>query len=205
MAAKIKKYGVMGGTFDPIHIGHLVVAEEIRKKFNLDKVIFVPTGIPPHKDSSMLTEAKHRYRMTLLATISNPCFEVSSIEVDKDDVSYTIDTIRAFSKIYNDNTQLYFLTGADAVLELPTWRNVEELLKLCKFVAVSRPGFDPEAMEERINKLEKEYDTNILTTSVAALGVSSTDIRNRIRIGRAYKYLLPDSVKYYIEKNNLYK
>ncbi|WP_026893733.1 nicotinate-nucleotide adenylyltransferase [Clostridiisalibacter paucivorans] len=204
MESNKKRYGIMGGTFDPIHLGHLVLAEEIRDKMNLEKVIFVPTGIPPHKDSINLTETKHRYLMTLLATITNPHFEVSSIEIERKGVSYTIDTINAFKDKFPD-VDFYFITGADAILEISTWKDVDELLNACNFVAATRPGFNKSLMEEKIKSLEDKYRKRIYFVSVAALEISSTDIRNRIKERDTVKYLLPDSVKYYIEKNNLYK
>jgi nicotinate-nucleotide adenylyltransferase len=199
------KYGIMGGTFDPIHIGHLVIAEEVRSRFKLDKVIFVPAGNPPHKDLGAVTDANHRYIMTLLATMTNPNFEVSSIEIDREGITYTIDTIIAFKEKFTDNVSLYFITGADAIMELDTWKDTEKLLSLCEFIAVSRPGFKSSKMEKVIRELEKKYSSVIHMLEVPALKVSSTDIRNRIREGRPVKYLLPESVEYYIQKNRLYK
>ncbi|EOC99807.1 nicotinate-nucleotide adenylyltransferase [Caldisalinibacter kiritimatiensis] len=204
MKGKKIKYGIMGGTFDPIHIGHLVVAEEVRDKFELDKVIFVPSGTPPHKKPSLVTKAKHRYMMTLLATITNPDFEVSSIEIDRKGVTYTIDTIKAFKEKFN-NVEFYFITGADAIMEITTWKSTEELLKICNFVAVSRPGFKASNMEKQISMLEQRYNAKIHTMVIPALEISSTDIRNRIKEDRPVKYLLPESIEQYIKKNGLYK
>ncbi len=205
MSTKKIKYGIMGGTFDPIHIGHLVLAEEIRNKLKLNKVIFVPTGNPPHKESNNLTDSKHRYLMTLLATLSNPYFEVSAYEVNKKGITYTIDTIKAFKEKYNGNTDFYFITGADAILELSTWKDIDQLLELCKFIAATRPGFELEEMEREINRLGKKYNKSIYTIPVAALRISSTNIRERIRENRTTRYLLPDNVINYIKKNDLYK
>ncbi|WP_202710640.1 nicotinate-nucleotide adenylyltransferase [Sporosalibacterium faouarense] len=205
MSDKSKKYGIMGGTFDPIHIGHLVIAEEVRNKFNLDKVIFIPSGQPPHKNLSNVTEPEHRYQMTLLATISNPYFEVSSIEMDRAGKTYTVDTIKKLNEVFNEEVDFYFITGADAILDLPTWKNVNELLTLCNFVAATRPGFGLEKMQKGIEKLEKKYNRSIYTLIVPALQISSTDIRNRINNNQSIKYLLPESVEHYIYKNNLYK
>lgn len=205
MTNKIKKYGIMGGTFDPIHMGHLFVAEEIRTKLNLDKIIFVPTGNPPHKDGRRITDAKHRFLMTLLATATNSNFEVSDIEVNREGISYTIDTIKAFREKCKDSAEFYFITGADALLELSTWKNIVELLNLCKFVAATRPGFKFSEMETEIERLEKKYKREIYAISVAALQISSTDIRERIRDGRNVKYFIPDTVKNYIDRNGLYR
>lgn len=201
----IKRYGIMGGTFDPIHIGHLVIAEEARNKFNLDKVIFVPSGNPPHKDLNKVTNAIDRYEMTLIATLDNPNFEVSTIELKKNEKTYTVDTLKDLINSCKEETEFYFITGADAILDLPNWKSVDELLELCNFVAATRPGFNLSKMEESIKNLEKKYNKTIYTITVPSLKVSSTDIRNRIKMGSSVKYLLPLSVENYILKNNLYK
>jgi len=204
MSEHIKKYGIMGGTFDPIHVGHLVIAEEIRWKFNLDKVIFVPAGNPPHKDISKITSGEHRYRMTLLATISNSYFDVSTIELEKQGITYTIDTIKELKSLCKNNTEFYFITGADSILELSTWKDVDQLLSMCNFVAATRPGFQLSKIETKVKELESKYNKCIYTVSTPALQISSTDIRNRIREGRPVKYLLPESVEAYIKKHKLY-
>ncbi|QIB26650.1 nicotinate-nucleotide adenylyltransferase [Caloranaerobacter azorensis] len=200
-----KRIGIMGGTFDPIHIGHLVIAEEIRNEFKLDKIIFIPAGNPPHKDNKKITPAKHRYIMTLLATISNPYFEVSAIEVERKGVTYTIDTIKTLREICSNDIEIYFITGADSILELHTWKNVKELLKLCNFIAATRPGFEMINLKKKIQEMNDKYGANIYTTIVTALQISSTDIRTRIKEGRTVKYLLPEMVEKYIHKNNLYR
>jgi len=199
------RYGIMGGTFDPIHIGHLVVADEIREKFNLDKVIFIPTGNPPHKDSHKVTESKHRYEMVLLATSDNSYFEASSIEIDREGITYTIDTIIALKEKYNSDIEFYFITGADAILELSTWKMVDKLLSICKFIAATRPGFDITKLEVNNKELTEKYRNNIFTTTVPLLDISSTDIRRRVIEGRTIKYLLPKSVEDYIMENKIYR
>lgn len=204
MSQKKSKYGIMGGTFDPIHIGHLVIAEEIRNRYELDKVIFIPSGNPPHKDLENVTFAKHRYEMTLLATATNPHFEVSSIEVDREGLTYTVDTIKFLKEKCDDDIEFYFITGADAILDLPTWKNVSELLELCKFVAATRPGFDMNKMQTGVEALERKYNKSIYTTVVPALKISSTNIRERIAKGYSVKYLLPEIVENYIYKHNIY-
>src|SRR5690554_2163722 len=137
----MKKIGIMGGTFDPIHYGHLVLAEQIRTKFHLERILFIPAGTPPHKQDMRITESKHRFFMTLVATITNPYFEVSRIELDNNEVSYTINTIRRLKEIYKD-TEIFFITGADALYEIDTWKNFDDLLKECNFIAATRPGTD---------------------------------------------------------------
>ncbi len=200
----MEKIGIMGGTFDPIHYGHLVLAEQIRTQFELDRVVFIPAGRPPHKQDMDITSSHHRYSMTLLATITHPYFEVSKIEIENKNVSYTINTIRKLKSMYNSNTELYFITGADALNELETWKEPEELLKLCRFVAATRPGIDVKKLKEKIEYLNKKYNSQIIITDVPALAISSTDIRKRIKSGKSIKYIIPETVEHYIYKNNLY-
>lgn len=200
----MKKIGLMGGTFDPIHYGHLVLAEQVRTRFNLDMIYFIPVGIPPHKQQKKISSSKNRYFMTLLGTITNPYFEVSKIEIEDDNTSYTVNTIKKFKKIIDNNSELYFITGADAIYELETWRNVKELLGLCNFIAASRPGIDKSKLKEKIKILNEKYNGRIIETSVPALAISSTDIRERIKKRESIKYIVPESVEHYIYKNNLY-
>ncbi|SNX55163.1 nicotinate-nucleotide adenylyltransferase [Thermoanaerobacterium sp. RBIITD] len=199
------RLGIMGGTFDPIHFGHLVTAEAVRDKFNLDKVIFVPSGNPPHKIKRSITDKKVRYLMTILATVTNPYFEVSAIEIEREGYTYTIDTIKEFKKIYGDSTDIYFITGADAILEILTWKNAEELLDICNFVAATRPGYANDTINSKIKYIKRMFNKDIFQVTVPSLAISSTDIRNRVFEGRPIKYLLPESVERYIEKCGLYK
>lgn len=200
----MKKIGLMGGTFDPIHNGHLVLAEQVRTRFSLDTVYFIPVGDPPHKQNRKISSSKHRYFMTLLATITNPYFEVSKIEIEDNNISYTVNTIKKIKEIIDKDAKLYFITGADAIYELETWRNVEELLSLCNFIAASRPGIDEKKLKDKIKRLNEKYNGNILMTSVPALAISSTDIRKRLNEGSSIKYIIPESVEHYIYKNKLY-
>lgn len=200
----MKKIGLMGGTFDPIHYGHLVLAEQVRTRFSLDMIYFIPVGIPPHKQEKKISCSKDRYFMTLLGTITNPYFEVSKIEIEDNNTSYTVNTIKKFKKIIDNNSELYFITGADAIYELETWKNVKELLGLCNFIAASRPGIDKSKLKEKIKILNEKYNGRIIETSVPALAISSTDIRDRIKKGKSIKYIVPESVEHYIYKNNLY-
>lgn len=199
------RIGVMGGTFNPIHYGHLVAAEAARAEFGLNKVIFVPSGNPPHKQNQIIADAEHRYLMTVLATASNPDFEVSRVEVDKDDLTYSVYTIKDLRKVYGENAEIFFITGADAVLELLTWYKIEELLTLCKFIAVTRPGFDKRELEQKIQEISSKYNGEIICIEVPLLAISSTDIRERLRDGKPVKYLLPETVEEYMSKNGLYK
>ena len=199
------RIGIMGGTFDPIHYGHLAAAEAARVEFGLCKVIFMPAGNPPHKQSQKISDAEHRYRMTALATSSNSGFEVSRLEVDKAGITYTFDTMEELRSIYGEAPEIYFITGADAVLELLTWYKIGELLTLCKFIAVTRPGFDIWKLEQKIAEITSKYDGEIICLEVPLLEISSTDIRERIKNGKPVKYLLPEEVEAYIHKNGLYK
>jgi nicotinate-nucleotide adenylyltransferase len=194
----------MGGTFDPIHYGHLVIANEVLSLFELDKIIFIPTGTPPHKVVKGLTSSYHRYMMTQFATMTNPDFDVSDIETTKSTVSYTIDTIRKLIS-GNEEDQFYFITGTDAVLELPAWKNTSEILSMCTFIAVNRPGYVVEGLDKKIKAITDKYGGEIFITKAPQLHISSTDIRNRIAEKKPVKYLLPETVEQYILKNGLYK
>ena len=188
-----RRIGVMGGTFDPIHNGHLVAASEVASAFDLDEVIFVPTGSPYLKDN--VTPAEHRYLMTVIATASNPRFKVSRIDIDREGPTYTVDTLADMQKLYPD-ADLVFISGADAIAQISAWKNADHLWDLAKFVAVSRPGHPltiPEAPEGVISKLE-----------IPALAISSTDIRARVKSGKPVWYLVSDGVVQYIAKNKLY-
>ncbi|MBC7346085.1 MAG: nicotinate-nucleotide adenylyltransferase [Clostridia bacterium] len=194
----------MGGTFDPIHYGHLVAAEAARTEFDLEVVVFVPSGHPPHKKDSRLTPARHRYLMTVLAVATNPWFEVSRVEIEREGYSYTIDTVKAFRERYGPATELYFITGADAILEILTWHRVNELLTMCRFIAATRPGYHLDGLGQVLQKLPPEGRGRIHLLEVPALAISSTDVRERVRCGRSIKYLLPEAVEHYIYKNHLY-
>jgi nicotinate-nucleotide adenylyltransferase len=199
----MKRVGIMGGTFDPIHLGHLVVANEALNIYKLDEIIFVPAGNPPHK-IGIIADCNDRYLMTVLATMSNDKFIVSDIEIRKTDKSYSLDTLKELHRIYSD-TEFYFITGTDAVTDLPNWHEPRELLKLCKFIAVSRPGMDKESVELKIEEIRKDLNGYIDLLQIPMLQISSTEIRERFKKGISAKYLLPESVEQYITKNNLYR
>jgi nicotinate-nucleotide adenylyltransferase len=192
----------MGGTFDPIHFGHLVTAEEVRVKFGLDEVVFVPCGIPPHKKGYEVTPAEHRYLMVVLATASNPHFTASRVEIDRAGPSYAIDTLRFFKQHYGEGTHLYFITGADAILEIMTWRDSEELFRLCRFVAATRPGYHLDELEKR---LTAEQVAHVDVVTVPGIEISSTDVRQRVKAGLPIRYLVPAETESYIRKYGLYR
>ncbi|MDO4582408.1 MAG: nicotinate-nucleotide adenylyltransferase [Bacillota bacterium] len=200
MGESVKRLGIMGGTFNPIHYGHLVTAESARSKFGLDQVIFVPSGHPPHKRLRDNSDAEHRAMMTLLATITNPAFTMSRVELDREGYSYSYDTVNYFREQYGDGTEIFFITGADAILEIFTWKNAAELLRICTFIAATRPGFDL----GDVHKLPEGWQDRIQLMRIPALSISSTDIRRRVHGGDTIKYLLPEAVENYILKQGLY-
>jgi nicotinate-nucleotide adenylyltransferase len=199
-----QRLGMMGGTFDPIHYGHLVAAEEARCQLELEKVIFIPAGRPPHKTKREISAARHRLNITRLAVASNPFFRVSDVEIMKPGPSYTIDTVQIFKEKF-PGAELFFITGADAVLEILSWKRVEELLRLCYFVAATRPGYQLDELSKNIPGFPINGKKRIITMEVPALAISSTDLRRRVREGRPIKYLVPEAVEAYILNNNLYR
>ena len=195
-----RRLGVMGGTFDPIHYGHLVTAEEALVQFGLDEVVFVPTGRPWMKAGRDVSPAEDRYLMTVIATASNPRFRVSRIEIDREGPTYTVDTLRTLATD-NPDAELYFVTGADAIFEIFDWKDSHEVLGLAHFIAATRPGYDLRRFEER----SESKHPNVSAMNIPALAISSTDVRARVREGRPIRYLLPEGVKSYIEKVGLYR
>lgn len=199
------RIGIIGGTFDPIHYGHLLLAEEARVRFELDLVTFIPVGRPPHKVDSQISDSAWRYQMTELATASNKYFKVSPIEIVNEGISYTIKTIRAFKEQLGPEDQLYYITGADAVVTIDTWKDYKSLLGLCGFIGATRPGINLELLKEKIDHLRDTLKADILLLEMPALSISSTEIRNRVANGLSIKYLLPEPVEAFIEENGLYR
>lgn len=193
----MQRIGVMGGTFDPIHHGHLVAASEVAASFELDQVVFVPTGAPWQKTDRDVSPAEDRYLMTVIATASDPRFTVSRVDVDRAGPTYTLDTLRDLRTAYPDAGELYFITGADALAQLLTWRDVDALFALAHFVGVTRPGHtlvDPGLPPGEVSLVE-----------VPALAISSTDVRERVASGRPIDYLVPEGVARYVSKRGLYR
>ena len=193
MIIRKPRIGVMGGTFDPIHHGHLVAASEVAQSFELDEVVFVPTGKPWHK--SQVSDSEHRYLMTVIATASNPRFTVSRVDIDRSGPTYTIDTLRDLSKQYPD-AELFFISGADAIAQIFSWKDVDKIWDLAHFIAVSRPGH-----ELSLSGLSGD---NVSLLEVPAMAISSTDCRERVSRGYPVWYLVPDGVVQYIAKHSLY-
>ena len=192
------RVGVMGGTFDPIHHGHLVAASEAAHRFGLDEVVFVPTGEPWQKAGRKISPAEDRYLMTVIATAANPRFTVSRADIDRAGPTYTIDTLRDMRGDYPD-ADLYFITGADALSSIMSWHDWEDMFALAEFVGVTRPGYEltedmlPADIQERVHLLD-----------IPAMAISSTDCRERAAAGRPVWYLVPDGVVQYIAKHRLY-
>jgi len=191
-----RQLGVMGGTFDPIHHGHLVAASEVADRFDLDEVIFVPTGQPWQKSTRAVSSAEDRYLMTVVATASNPRFSVSRVDVEREGPTYTADTLADLHAAMPD-AQLFFITGADALQAILSWRKVDELFRYAHFVGVTRPGYE----------LEDDHlpDGAVTLVEVPAMAISSSDCRERVKAGRPVWYLVPDGVVQYISKRNLYR
>ena len=197
-----KKIGIMGGTFDPIHFGHLLAAEESRTALGLDEVIFIPAGDPAHKRERKTASPEDRYVMTLLTTLGNPKFTPSRIEIDRKEPSHTVDTLREMRHWYApEKVAFFFITGLDAVLGITSWKEYEALPGLCRMVAVSRPGYSPRKLEN----LPSEIRQAIIPLEIPLLSISSTEIRQRIEERRSIKYLLPEAVEQYIYKKELYR
>jgi nicotinate-nucleotide adenylyltransferase len=195
-----KRLGIFGGTFDPIHSGHLYIAEEARMQHRLDTVLFMPNRVPAHKAAEGITSAEHRLEMVCRAIAPNPGFACSRIEVDRQGVSYTVDTVRALRDAH-PNAELFFLTGMDIIGEIPTWRQPEEIARMAVFLAAERPGWSLDAL---LPTLPGYLRGRVLPVQSLALDISSTDIRRRVREGRPIRYLTPDPVVEYVEREGLY-
>lgn len=198
------KFGVLGGTFNPIHYGHLLMAEQAREALKIGKIVFMPSGYPPHKDLKTVVSADDRMKMVEMAIHSNENFLASTIELDREGKSYTVDTLRELKAEYGQDTELFFIIGADVLIDLPNWRSIREVVKLCKFAAMQRPGFKKEEFNEQKRLLEEEYGAEIEVIDMPLIDISSTDIRNRLAEAKSIKYMLPENVIEYIEKEGLY-
>jgi nicotinate-nucleotide adenylyltransferase len=191
----------MGGTFDPIHYGHLVTAEEALQQFGLDEVLFVPTGRPWMKEHGVVSRPEDRYLMTVIATASNPRFRVSRMEVDRDGPTFTVETLRALKAELGSDVDLFFITGADAVVEIFQWKEPQELFDLAHFIAATRPGYDIEGFEA----YAPTSHPGVTVMNIPALAISSTDIRGRVAQGRPIRYLVPEGVNSFVGKAGLYR
>ncbi|MCL1797093.1 MAG: nicotinate-nucleotide adenylyltransferase [Eggerthellaceae bacterium] len=197
------RLGIMGGTFDPIHIGHLACAEQIREKFGLDAIVFIPAGVPVYKKHLDITPAHHRFEMCRLACESNPFFDASSLEIDRAGDTYTVDTLRDLRAYYPENVELYFITGADAVFSIIKWRESSAIASLAHLIAATRPGYV--VSDEQKADLLLHSDFSITYAEVTALAISSSDLRARVGEGKSLRYLVMQRVFDYIEREGLYQ
>lgn len=197
----MKKIGIVGGTFNPIHLAHLYIAYEAKSQLNLDKIIFIPAGNPPHKKNKEILEASLRYDMVCEAIKNYEDFEISKYEVEKEGYSYTFETLKQFKT--KDN-ELYFITGADCLMDIEKWKNPEDIFNLSKFVVFNRAGYNKKNLRIQKDKIEKKFNTIINFLDIIDLEISSSMIRKRIKEGKRVDFFLPNEVLKYIEKNNIY-
>lgn len=198
----VVRIGIMGGTFDPIHHGHLVAAEQAYDDLDLDMVIFMPAGRPAFKLDKRVSSGEDRYAMTLLATSDNPHFRASRFEIDREGVTYTADTLTRLRALYPEEVELYFITGADAIADIVRWKDAEVIARTAYLVAATRPGYDLSKAESVIDASGMPFDVTYL--EVPALAISSSDLRQRVAAGQSLRYLTPDTVTGYIHKHRLY-
>ncbi|OON99580.1 MAG: nicotinate (nicotinamide) nucleotide adenylyltransferase [Epulopiscium sp. Nele67-Bin004] len=197
------KIAIMGGTFDPIHMGHLIMAEVVIDQCDINTVLFIPSGNPPHKQENDVTDKKHRYLMTQLAINDNNKFFISDIEVNTEKITYTIDTIKKLNKQYGQ--KLSFIVGADSLLSILNWHKAKDLLKICSFIVINRIGYREEEISCHIEKLTNDYGADIHKINISEINLSSTEIRQRVNTSKSIRYMVPEAVRQYIDNNNLYK
>ncbi len=203
----MKKIGLIGGSFDPIHFGHLLAAQGAAEQLGLATVIFIPAMQPPHKKYRHLAAFEHRYAMVKIAIRANPLFEVTDIERRRGGKSYSIDTIHQLRAEYGMDKKLCFIVGADMVRDLPTWRQIDELVRLCAFAVVVRPGYDFDCdLDEIEGRLGRKFvtETRRNIVRIPPVGVSATEIRRRLGAGKAVRYMVPEGVERYIQRHGLY-
>lgn len=200
-----RRVGIMGGTFDPIHYGHLVLAEEVKEVLGLTEVIFIPAGQPPHKQNGPVTSAQLRLEMVIAATKGNPSFSVSRMEIDETGKSYTVKTLKKLKATLEPETELFFITGADTLLDLKNWYAADEVLGLCTFVGATRPGYLPDLIVAEAQRLMTQKAARIELIPIPGLAISSTEIRQRVSQKRTIKYLVPEGVEAIIREAGLYE
>lgn len=198
------RLGIMGGTFDPIHFGHLICAEQAREQFSLDYVVFMPTGNPAFKQDKRVSDAEDRYNMAVIATRNNPYFDVSRIEIDRVGTTYTYDTLMELRELTPPGTEIFFITGADAIGSVLKWKNADKMLEMAHFVAATRPGYDVSHLKDSIVE-NGELPESVTFFEVPGLAISSTDLRRRVREGRSIAYMTQLSVADYIRTHGLYQ
>lgn len=200
----IKSLAILGGTFDPIHYGHIVAAECVRDAFQLDRVIFMPAARPPHKDLHGVLGSRQRYAMVELAISGNDYFEISALELERKGLSYTVETVAAIRRIYPE-AEIYFILGTDTLMLINTWKDLKRLLQLCQFILVTRPGYQLNRNDERFRNVPASLWERTIVLPIPGLFISSSDIRRRVVEGKTIRYLVPAAVEKYIRENNLYR
>lgn len=199
-----KRVGIMGGTFDPIHYGHLLLAESAIEQYKLDEILFIPSGNPWLKDSSQVLDKKTRVSMTGIAIEDNPHFALSTIEIDREGNSYSYETLEILRE-KNPSTCYYFILGADSLLDIEKWKHPDRLMKSCTLLTAVRDDCDMSALQKQIDYLKSTYDAQVEILPMKRMDISSTDIREKIKTGKSVRYLLPDFVREFIEKNHIYQ
>lgn len=202
----MKRYGIIGGTFDPIHNAHLYIAYEAKKQLDLDNVVFMPAGIQPFKKENKVTDSELRYNMVKLAIEPYKEFSISDYEIEKEGLSFTYETLEYFKENYNnEKVDLFFITGADCLMSIDKWKNVSKIFSLCTFVVFSRGGINSEDLSKKKKEVEEKYSCKIVILELKELEISSTDIRERVKNGRKIDFFVPEKVNKFILENNLYK
>lgn len=201
----MKKIGIYGGSFDPVHLGHMGLAVQAEKQLELDKVVFIPAKYQPFKLNREVASDEHRVNMLKEAVKGYDSFEISCSELESNEISYTFNTIQRIKKVYNDDTQIYFMLGTDSFLSIELWYRAEELLKACSFAVGIRPGDKEEQLEACINRVKSRYNTHVVLLRNKELEISSTEIKNNIRNGKSIGALVPEAVERYIYENGLYR
>lgn len=200
---RYKKVGLIGGTFDPVHYGHLLAAERAREEYNLEEVYFIPAANPPHKNYSGMADSQSRFKMVREAIKNNPDFKISGIEFERTGYSYTIDTVNTFIDEMGSECKIYFIIGTDNVGEILNWKNAGELIKKVEFIAMTRPGIWEEDLIVNLDKLKKN-GCKINVVEMPLIHIESTDIRERVKNGQSIKYLVPENIEKYISQKKLY-
>ncbi|MEX2356620.1 MAG: nicotinate-nucleotide adenylyltransferase [Thermaerobacterales bacterium] len=199
----VRRIGILGGTFDPVHYGHLIAGENALEAMALDEMVFVPCRIPPHKTACLVAPAEHRYELTRLAAAGNPRFSVSRLELNRPGPSYTADTLKSLARLH-PGCDLYFITGIDAFMGISRWREPQVLFSSARIVVVSRPGYNGKSLSAALSELSPEQRERVEVVEIPSLDISSSDLRRRVREGRSIRYLVPEAVRCYIQDHKLY-
>lgn len=199
-----KKIGIYGGTFDPIHMGHLMVAEAARQDCSLEEILFIPSASPPHKKDKYIVNPAYRLEMVQLALEDNPFFKISYVEMERQGINYTVDTLRTLRQDYPRGWELWMIVGGDSFLQIETWKDVPEIMRMCHLAVYRRSSYSQDEYDLRADNLQEKYNTKIVFLDAPRVDISSTDIRNRIKEGKSIRYMVPSRVENYIKNNRIY-